>query len=281
MESLPLGVNAHLEFVQIHAEQAQEAERHARLQLERATKLREFWEDLLEHVKRSNHASALLVLRQAEQNNLLLDELDEAANQKLRELRDDCEKKARDAAARFDRFFPEAVRSTGLEMDATSRHPRYTFEQRFIQVDVNEQELTATFTTRDGNTVVLGLDVSPLVERIKKERTRLFDREFQPEAFLKRIYKAYQYVIRTEKRSDGDEIPLRRLTSHLSKNLHRFAADEFNVDLSRLIKSNNLVIDGHRLHVNHTRNTRLGMLLHGLEQGGYVGFISFKKEDGA
>jgi len=74
---------------------------------------------------------------------------------------------------------------------------------------------------------------------------------------------------------------LRRLTNRLAKNLNRFAADEFNVDLAQLVKSGSLVIDGRRMHLNHTRQIRQGMLLHGLEEGGYVGFISFKKEEQA
>ena len=146
-------------------------------------------------------------------------------------------------------------------------------------MDVDERECTARLAPRDGEEIVMGLDIRPLVEKLKAETDRLFGRQFQPEGLLKSIYTAYLAAIRAEGRPEGEEIPLRRVTNRLAKNLARFAADEFNVDLARLVTSANLVIDSKKMHVNHTRNARQGMLLRGLEQGGYVGFISFKKEE--
>lgn len=272
---------AWLQVVQANAERARDAEDRARLQLDQASKVREFWDGLLENLSAGNPAGALLALRRAEESGIPLDDLDESDRRLLLEVRENCGSRAREAAARFGRTFPEAARATGLQIDATSRHPRYTFEQGFIQVEIDDRQFTAKVSTRDGDETVVGLDVAPLVEHIRAERARLFDREFQPDSLLRSIYRAYLAVLHTEGRPDGEEVPLRRLTNRLSKNLNRFAADEFNVDLARLIKSNLLVVDGHRLHINHSRNTRQGMLLQGLEQGGYVGFISFKKEGGA
>jgi hypothetical protein len=272
---------ARLQFVRASTERAREAEDRARQGLEQATKTREYWDAVLANLEAGDHASALLVLRKGEEDIGHLEGLDESAERILRDVRESCERQAREAASRFGRVFPEAARSAGLHIDTTSRHPRYTFEQGFIHVEVNERQFTAKVATRDGDEAIVGLDVTPLVERVKAERSRLFDREFQPDALLQSIYRAYLAVLRAEDRAEGEEVPLRRLTNRLSKNLNRFAADEFNVDLSRLIRSSNLVVSGHRLQINHTRNMRQGMLLQGLEQGGYVGFISFKKEGGA
>ena len=68
------------------------------------------------------------------------------------------------------------------------------------------------------------------------------------------------------------------VANRLSKNWARFRYDEFNVDLGNAVRSGETSIDKDRLHLNHTRDTRQGMLLHGLERSGYVGFISFKSE---
>ena len=268
-------------FVQANAERARDMEVEARRHLEQAEKARVFWEDLLRHLSAGHSASALLVLRRGKEDGIRLDYLDEPSYRFLEQLREDCEMMARDAAIRFGRAFPEAARDAGLHIDVTSRQPRYTFDQGFIQVDVDDRHFTAKVETRDGAATILGLDIVPLVNHVKAERSRLFDREFQPEKLLRRIHRAYLGILDGEGRPPGEEIPLRRVTSRLAKNLNRFAADEFNIDLSRLLRSNTLVIDGQRLHLNHSRNTRQGMLLHGLEQGGYVGFISFKKEGGA
>jgi hypothetical protein len=84
-----------------------------------------------------------------------------------------------------------------------------------------------------------------------------------------------------EGRSPGDNIPLRQVTNRLSKNLNKFSADEFNVDLADVVKRNLLEINDHRIELVQTRFPRQGMLLHGLEDGGYLGFISFKKDNQA
>ena len=170
------------------------------------------------------------------------------------------------------------MREAGLQIDSTSRHPTYTFNQGFLRAELDDRKFTARVVPRDGNELVVGLDLGLVVETLRSEQTRLFGRELDAHAFLRSLYTAYAAVLRAEGRSEGDEVPLRRVTNRLAKNLNRFAADEFNIDLSRLVQRGDLLVEGKRLHLNHTRDRRQGMLLHGLESGGYVGFVSFKTE---
>ena len=255
--------------------QQEAASRDRLLQSER---VRGFWERLSEHVVKEHPANILLVLRNEPGYIRHLEESKDALAPVIAELRTRSEAAARETTAAFGRDFPKAARDAGLEIDSTSRHPLYTFRQGFVQVEVSEAYHTATLRPRDGDETVVGLDIPPLVETLTKLIARIFDRPFQPDAFLRTIHTAYTAIIRAEKRPVGDAVPLRRVTSRLSKNLNRFAGDEFNFDLARLIRSGHLVIDGQRLHLDHTRYARQGMLLHGLEQGGYVGFVSFKEE---
>ncbi len=259
---------------------AQTQEESVRAQLAQAEGIRRFWDELSTHLSAQNLANVLLVLRKnADYVQKLRISKDPTAGT-LEEIRSDALTRSAEETKNFGRAFPEAIRQAGIEPDKLSRHPRYTFRQGFIRLEIDDREFTARLAPRDGEEIVLGMDVRPVVERLVAEEARIFRRQFQPDQLLRSIYTAYMASLKAERRPDGDEIPLRRVTNRLAKNLNRFAADEFNVDLAQLIKSGKLVVDGRRMHLNHTRHIRQGMLLQGLEEGGYVGFISFKQEEG-
>ena len=198
----------------------------------------------------------------------------------VEELRDTFAATLESTLKQFDRLFPDAAQLAHIDIDSTSRHPRYTVKQGFIQVEVDERSYSATITPRDGKSIELGLDVYAIVERLESEIDRLFGRKADHSRFLRTLFNAYSAVIRSDAdRQDGDEVSLRRVMNRLDKNLKKsLSPDEFNVDLSEIIRSGHLEIAGHRIQLNHTRIPRQGMLLHGLEEGGYQGFISFKKE---
>jgi len=118
--------------------------------------------------------------------------------------------------------------------------------------------------------------VTALPLRYREDR-RLFERDFDSDKVLKSLLTAYQAALREDSRDVGEDVPLRRVIHRMGKNLARFALDEFNVDLAQAVKQNKTVVEGHRLHLGHTRNTRQGMLLYELEGSGYVGFIAFRK----
>lgn len=267
-----------VEQVQQRARQARQQEEAARSRLAEAERARQFWEELATEMSAGHPAQIVFLLKKAEAYIRQLKASGDPGGTVLDDIQRQAEERARTAAAAFGRQFPEAVREAGMEIDTTSRQPRYTFRRGFIRVEVDEGRLMAKVTPRDGEEIIMGMDIGPLVGRLKSEMVRIFDRPSNQDALLKRLNTAYTATLRAEHRSEGEEVPLRRVTNRLAKNLNRFAADEFNVDLARLIKSGSLTIEGQRLHLNHTRNPRQGMLLHGLEEGGYVGFISFKKE---
>ncbi len=275
---LELELSDHVKQIRQKAAWARKQEEVARERFQQAERARQFWESLATHLSAGHSAHVLLLLRQADGYVRHLKATSDPISSELEDIRRSAERHARESASAFGREFPDLVRKAGLEIDSTSRHPRYTLKQGFLRVEIDDRDYTARIIPRDGEETVMGMDVVPLVEKIKAEITRIFDRQFQPDALLKSIYTAYIAALRAEGRQEGEEVPLRRVTSRLAKNLKRFAADEFNVDLARLIKSGQLTINNKRMHLNHTRNQRQGMLLHGLEEGGYLGFLSFRKE---
>jgi hypothetical protein len=268
----------HVGQIEANANEARRYVESVRRQLAEAEQSAAFWDDLLTHLSAGNASNVLLVLRREPERVRSLPQTTDSAGRALEEIRADAEARARAVASTFGRDFPAAVREAGLQIDSTSRHPRYTLKQGFIHVEVDDQQLTAKVSPRDGADVLMGIDVGPLVRTLEHEIGRIFDRNLDTDTFLRRLRTAYTAALRAERRPEGEEVPLRRVMNRMAKNLNRFAGDEFNVDLAQVIKAGKTTIDGLRIHLNHTRNARLGVLLYGFESGGYVGFISFKKE---
>jgi len=266
-----------IQLVRVQAAAAQAREAAARQQLAEARHWRALWQELLAKLDAEQPASALLLLRREAEGRHCRDGATTPGST-LDDLIGALDQQARAAAASFPHAFPAALLAAGLVLDETSRHPRYTLRDGFLQIGVDQASLTATVRPRDGAGILLGMDVAPLLDTIRHEIGRLFDRPLDQEAFLRRLWLAYSALLEEEGRSLGEALPLRRLLARLNRQGHSLAADEFNVDLARLVGSDQTTIDGQRLHLHHTRRTRQGMLLHGLEQGGYVGFLCFEAE---
>jgi hypothetical protein len=277
-----MGLSEILNQVELKERESRRKEQDAIEKLNRASRAREFWEHLHSELRRERYAQVVLMIRSESSS---LEAHQALSNDQMMELaRGICtlsRSKADVNAKAFVRAFPTAAQQAGLDIDESSRHPTYTFKQGFIRVEVDDRSLAATVRPRDGKPKLIGMDVEAVVDLVASEVTRLFGRKFDAtdqERFLKRLHTAYQAVIKHEKRQYGDELPLRRVTNRLSKNQKTFSADEFNVNLAELLSTGQPAFNGHRLHVSQTRNTSQGMLLHGFEQGGYVGFISFKED---
>lgn len=236
------------------------------------------WQRVRDGLSAGHYADALFALTSLDDQGIIFDP-SHPHRAVAEELRAALAPQAREAAARFGRDFPSLARGKELEIDRTSRHPHYGFMQGFVKVDLDERHSVVTIRPRDGTPTRIGADAALVVDRLSAEIHRITDRPLDMEGLARSLHTAYIAVLRTEGRPEGEEVPLRRVTSRLAKNLNRFAGDEFNYDLARLVRQGKVVVDGKRLHLNHTRNMRQGILLHGMEEGGYVGFLSFKRED--
>jgi len=267
-----------LRQVREQAAAAQVQEDAARTRLAQARRLRLFWQELLALITAGQPAGALLLLRR-EADVLLQQSPDAIPVGLLDAVVASVEQQARVQAASFQRTFPAAMQAAGVLLDSTSRHPRYTVRDGFLHVEVDEPRLTATVRPRDGAEIVLGMDVAPLVDVIRGEVQRLFARSLDYDDFLRRLWLAHQALLLEDGRVVGEALPLRRVLARLGREAQPYPADEFNVDLARLVQSEDTVVEAHRLQLHPTRRTRQGMLLHGLEAGGYAGFISFGQEE--
>ena len=170
-----------------------------------------------------------------------------------------------------------ACAESNLQIDRTSREPHYTFQNGFLELDVDTGKHQAHLKDREARLATVPADIGAVIEVVTTEYKRLFGRQFEGEKFLRKLRSNYQAVLKKENLRDGEVLPIRRITHRLGKNEKGFHTDEFLIDLSRLAEEGQLEIDGMRLDLQQTKDTNQGMLLHGVASRGYIGFIVFRK----
>lgn len=170
-----------------------------------------------------------------------------------------------------------ACTESNLQIDRTSREPHYTFQNGFLELDVDTGKHLAHLKDREARLATVPADIGAVIEVVAAEYKRLFGRQFEGEKFLRKLRSNYQAVLKKENLPDGETLPIRRITHRLGKNEKGFHTDEFLIDLSRLAEEGPLEIDGMRLDLQQTKDTNQGMLLHGVASRGYIGFIVFRK----
>lgn len=188
---------------------------------------------------------------------------------------------AREESERILRRYPalleEACRDAGLALDRNSPHPKYTLERGFFSLEIDEKKRLARLSDYEGRLAEHAADVQAVVETIQKEHRRIFGRSFKGQQFLKSLRGQYKAVLKKEKQMDGVSVPIRHITRRLGKNIKGFRTDEFLVDLSRLAEHGPFEIDGRRIDLQQTKDTKQGMLLFGATERGYIGFVVFKE----
>ena len=267
--------DTHLSLIKRRAVQAKSHRRKLAAELEHVRTAEIVWQRLLEAYRHGHSAAVVTLLRDHSDVFSEFGDTDDNDTHVIESLYQDSNEKAIHTKRRFATLFPVACEAMGVQLDATSRHPRYSVRE-FIQTVIDERCLEAHVTTRDADTVTMPFDIDPLVSHLHREIDRLFYTERDYKRLLRGLRTAYEAVLRAEKKAPGYEMPLRRVTNRLSKNWKNFKYDEFNVDLGNAVRSGQTTIDRVRLHLNHTRDTRQGMLLYRLERSGYIGFLSFK-----
>ena len=179
---------------------------------------------------------------------------------------------------RFPDLLEEAFVNTELSLDSDSRHPKYSLEQGFFQLAINDQKRTARLSNYEGRLPEMPADIQAIVEAVQGEHERIFGR-FNGKKFLKQLRSHYKAIIKKEKKQDGDSVPIRQIASRLGGTKKKGPrTDEFLVNISRLAEKGPFEIDDRILDLQQTKDTDQGMLLQGAAARGYVGFIVFKEE---
>lgn len=178
---------------------------------------------------------------------------------------------------RYPDLIEKACQTAGLHIDRNSRHPKYILANGFFRLEINESKGSARLSDNEGKLGELPADLDAVIDLLKKEYDRIFKRKFTGGRFLKRVRKYYKDILKKEELSDGSSVPIRYITRRMAKNLKKFRTDEFVVDLSKLAEKGPFEIDGRKLDLQQTKDTKQGMLLYGAAARGYIGFIVFKE----
>jgi len=266
-----------LDSMRQRAAEAKEAATALRAQAEEASQIEKVWADLLGLVDRD---WPLHIVHLIDRQSSLLKNMRLSARPGIPEL-EQLYRLAKESSKALLRQFPrdleQACQAKGLPLDPESRHPRYSFDQRFFQLEVDEQKGIARLSDNEGNLAQIPADVAAIAERVEAERKRICDRRFDGKKFLKALRTHYLAVVKKEAQQDGTSIPIRQITRRMGKNVKRFRTDEFIFDLSRLVDQGPLEIEGVRLDLQQTKDTNQGILLHGKAGRGYIGFIVFRR----
>lgn len=256
---------------------AKERAKVLRADADDASRVQRVYEELVRHI---SHGWPLHVLSLLEKEAPLLKGMwaqNHSAIPVLEEAIRVAKEKADVIQRRYPGYLEDACRATNLPLDTDSRHPCYSFERKFIQLNIDDQRRTARLSDHEGRLAEFPADVGAVIEAIQREHTRLFGRPFDGKKFLKQLRSQYLAIAKKEKQPDGASIPIRHITRRLGKNTKGFRSDEFLMDLSRLAEQGPMEIDGWRLDLQQTKDTDQGMLLYGAGGRGYIGFVVFRK----
>lgn len=260
-----------------HLLRAQEKAKALKRQLEESERIIRVWDDLLRFASREWSMHLLDLLEKQADTFRKLGESDSQVPYIVDRVSIASKAGADEVIRRYPAHLEESFRRFGLSLDPESRHPRYSLDNRFFQLEIDERKRTARLSDNEGRLTELPADIGAIVESIQRERKRIFGRRFEPIEFLKKLRMNYLAVAGRDNLRDGSSVPIRRITSRMGKNIKGFRTDEFIADLSRLVETGPLQIDGRQLDLQQTKDTNQGMLLHNVAARGYVGFIVFRE----
>jgi len=269
--------NEVIDVIREHLRVIQEKIKTVKLDLEEAENMERVLSNFIQY---ASNGWFLHILDLLEKNQFLFQKLTAEKRYLLEQIEAICiegEKEAIDIFRRYPAYIEEAFKYVNLPIDLNSRHPRYSIDDGFIRLEIDEKMRIAKISNNEGKIAVIPADVNAVTERMLQEHKRLFGRSFDGKKFLKLLRKNYLAIIKKTHQNDGSSIPIRNITTRLGKNIKGFRTDEFLIDLSLLAQKGPFNIDRRQLDLQQTKNTNQGMLLHGSAGRGYIGFIIFKE----
>lgn len=157
-----------------------------------------------------------------------------------------------------------------------SRHPKYYFDQTFLCLKIDERKRRARLTTRNDDKLGdIPCDILAVESLLRDAHRRLFERPFDGDRFLSELRDSYMKLVSAEKKRDGDHVSLRAIMKAASERDRKFRADEFVVDLSRLVERGPDTTRGFKFQLQQSKDTEEGILLWGASARGMVNLITF------
>ena len=172
-------------------------------------------------------------------------------------------------------LFPAALAEHGIELDSTSRDPKYTVAARYITATFDKTKPAAHVQVRGEKRRSVPPDPRGVANKVAEEHARLFGREVDPQRTLDRLENGWRKARGDNSRAS---VPIKQVLKALAKDEEGFVRDEFIIDIANLLKDSGSSTHSKGLKLDHTRDDKQGVLLPGLESRGYFGYVSFETD---
>jgi hypothetical protein len=255
-------------------ESAAQATLDAKKKLQKEQAVERLLAALLDATSQGNDTKTWQTLKKSKRAVELLRNRDHKTAELLHNLGTRAEARLRQAIGAMPGELPARLAAVGLQLDSTSRHPRYTVHRQLISLTVDSSNYEAVLRVRHGAKRTLPLNLGTIADALAGESRRLFDRPFDAVATLKRISDAFERSLSASGKASGP-VKYRDLVAHLAED-QGFAEDEFVVDLSRLVRGQ--YGGGKHVRLLPTKEPKNGVLVPGLEDRGYFGFLEVLPE---
>ena len=234
-----------------------------------------FADELQELISLECPAAALELLRGRRSQRQPIVEHDPTTEARFAQLEADLEEQVKSNLKETAQLFPAALADHGIELDSTSRDPKYTVAGRYITATFDKTKPAAYVQVRGEKRRNLPPDPRGVANKVAEEHARLFEREVDPQQTLDRLENGWRKA-----RSEGSSpsVPIMQVLKALAKDEEGFVRDEFIVDIAKLLKDSESSTESKGLKLDHTRDDKQGFLLPGLENRGYFGYVSFETD---
>lgn len=220
----------------------------------------------------SHFGAALFTIERSKDARTYLQDQQPSVDERIEALRTSLLPRVDEIIGELPRSLPAALEARGITLDASSRSPKFTVERSFVVATIDRKGRQAIVQTRGGKKERVAVDADVLADHIAASWQRCFERTTDLAAVARRVRDAWTTLAKPGK----PRVSVPALLAELGAHDKQFALDEFAVDLSRLVSSGpGSVPEAASLRLDHTKNDAEGLLLPGLEQRGYFGYVSF------
>ena len=228
--------------------------------------MRESMTDLLNS---ESSSGALYILDQHRESITELERFDKEAFSELLILREKLLASATESAMAFPVEFPKRIEALGIEFCEGTLHPLYLFDERFIELRFNAKSLTSQIKIRGGRELIVGIEVTTVVNAIQGHLARLHGRKLEMDELMNRVSNVFRSIQLGSKNIDSTSIKIKDFMKAYQK-AYKCPIDEAIIDLSAAYRQfSNIKLD-------YIKDHEQGYLLYGFEERGYFGFMTLE-----
>ncbi len=193
------------------------------------------------------------------------------------------------------RRYGELLREELTDCSIDGRFPEYRINN-VLDLRLDERKNRAIINTSFCRETVNEISVPTVAEKVREQLRRLFDRPFDPQAFLDQLYKAYRLALVQEGKPSGEVVNIftahkfavclrqsaKVFTDASARHFQPYLPDEFAIDLGKLLQSGiTQTPQGYQLKLHPVRNPKEALFVVNFAtgRGQNYGLVSFHQSN--